>query len=1016
MHDAHETAAAADTAVMSPSSPAPSPRADVPRPGARAATWPVLLGTALIVLAALAGAAALARTPRARRAEADTRLASGVERAQAAVRAWEAQALARATSRAEDAQLTGAGVEPGPALAALVRSASSEGVRAAVLYSPEGMLLASSAGSAAAAWAGARPEAVRRAAEGRAAVSGPHRPADGRGEWMVAVAAPVRDAQGRPRAVLALLHGLEAPLRPTQLAVRGDAGALLWLVTREGEVLAQGAEPVAGRVVGAPPRVARPWTDGASGIVRRAYAAADGRRVVSAWGAAAPLEARLLYEVPAATLAGGGAIPLEGALALALAMAAALAAWQGVTLARACRGARTEEAEAVAVVNSSPNAVLVCDAEGRVTRVNARAAALLEALPAQLLGSTLDQWLEAGVPWRPERLTSWLDAAAREGAARRGDGTTVPVDVRVGHGEFAGGALHVVVLLDRTAQRGAARAAQEAREEAAKARARQEELVQVMHQEIRTPMSRVMGMAHLLHDTSLTPVQQGYVDSLMRSAQLMMTFVTDVLDLAKIEQGTLQLIEAPFEVRPMLQEVGALCAPQAEQSRTILETRVTERTPAWLVGDAGRLRQVLINLVGNGIRFAPGGQVEVKLDGEPLAGEATLHVRVRDNGPGMDNETIRRLFAKDPTTVSKLAGGGLGISMAKHLVELMGGKLEVRSLQGEGSTFHFRLRLRMTEQASGASVSTTAKLAGARALVVDRSPQETAVTREWLRSWGMRVETTATPEEAIGHLRRAAAEGDPVEVALVDRQSVGEQADAFARRLRGEPAIAGTGLLISTAGPTGAEAEKLAAAGCDALISKPFGAQALSRTLAAVVERPRAERGRGALIRAEALTAAARAPQERPDGHIPILEEPSAPRRALPEPLEDTRLRVLLAEDNRVNQIVATNLLQRLGCRVEVVGDGAEAVRLASRQEFDVILMDIQMPMLDGLGATGLIRRLAPPLNGPHIIAMGTSASPDEHDRYLAAGMNDVVVKPLTPEAVQSALERRPAGLERVSR
>jgi CheY-like chemotaxis protein len=378
----------------------------------------------------------------------------------------------------------------------------------------------------------------------------------------------------------------------------------------------------------------------------------------------------------------------------------------------------------------------------------------------------------------------------------------------------------------------------------------------------------------------------------------------------------------------------------------------------------------------------------------------------------MDQESARRLLAKDHTTVSKLAGGGLGVSLSKHIVELLKGKLEVKTLQGEGTTFYFTLVLKATEGAmEAAEPATTRVLAGARAVVVEGSAADAKVTREWLRSWGMRVETMATPEEAISHMRKAAAEGDPIEVALVDRQTMGDHADAFARRLRQEPGIAGTGLLVSTNAAHPGDVEALSAAGCDAMLVRPFGAQALSRTLAAVVEKPRDERGKGAMIRGETLGApASKGPHERVDGHIAIVEDSSVRRPSAPEPVVDTRLRVLLAEDNRVNQIIAANLLKSLGCRVEVVNDGAEAVRTAARHEFDVIFMDIQMPHMDGPAATSLIRRLAAPFGRPHIIAMGTSASPDEHDRYLAAGMNDVVVKPLTPESVQAALERRPAG------
>lgn len=531
-------------------------------------------------------------------------------------------------------------------------------------------------------------------------------------------------------------------------------------------------------------------------------------------------------------------------------------------------------------------------------------------------------------------------------------------------------------------------------------------------------MSRVMGMAHLLKDSALSQVQQGYVESLMRSSQMMMTFVTDVLDLSKIESGALQLIEAPFDVRAAVTEVTALCQAQAREHGTTLDAHIKDRTPSWVVGDAGRFRQVLINLVGNGIRFAPSGRVDVRLEGTRDDRDATVTIKVSDNGPGMDAETRRRLFAKDHTTVSTLAGGGLGISMAKHLAELMRGKLEVNSLQGEGTTFTFTVRLQVAERVEATESAARSTLAGQRALLVDNSPEGTQVTRELLRSFGMRVETTTTAEEAIGHLRRAAADGDPVEIAMVDRQTVGEQGDAFARRLRADPAIAGVGLLIATNGTGAAEADRLGAAGCDAVLAKPFGAQALSRTLAAVVQKPRAERGTGPIIRGETLTASVAAPKPtgaRADGQIPIIEESSAHRADAAPRVADGRLRVLLAEDNRVNQIVATNLLQRLGCRVEVVGDGTEAVRQAARHEFDVIFMDIQMPAMDGITATQMIRQLDAKHARVHIIALGTSASPEERDRYMAAGMDDVVIKPITPEAIQGALERRPAGLERIA-
>ncbi len=999
-------------AVASPAAePAAAPRRRVP---------PFAVFAAIVALGA---AVHIVRTEQSEARATARRMESGVQRLTAAVRNWEQAQLARTRDWADDPAVGSAVVELPASVLAAARAGAAEGVRAVALLSPDGRIIASSAPTLLIdPTLGQRIAAVQRATGGTASVAGPVWPtrarAPGSGEWLFISAAPVRGADGSVSGVLAVFHDVNAPLRAARQLLRQDPMLEAYLVSEDGERLTTvgGVEaPIAGPVGSAGvDRVVAPAavSQSAQGLRVRPYTGALGRKAVGAWTPAAPLAASVVYEVDASAIAGAGA--RADALAAALVLAALGIAFVARSATTAVRQSGAQEAEVLAVVDSAPHAVLVADARGRVTRANTKAAMLFDASVLSLVGTPLDRWLKSAAPLVKDRIAPWLETAAREGVAKRADGREADVEVRVGQGEFAGAALFVVVLLDRAELQGAVRAARDARDDVARARTRQQELVQAMHQEIRTPMSRVMGMAHLLNDSTLSPVQQGYVDSLMRSAQTMMTFVTDVLDLAKIEQGTLQLVEAPFEVRAAMDEVGTLTAQAATTNQVRVESRVTERTPQWVMGDAGRFRQVLITLVGNGIRFAANGRVSVKVDGEPTGTVVKVHVKVADTGPGMDAEQVRRLFAKDPTTVSKLAGGGLGLSMVKHLVELMGGRIEVKSLQGEGTTFQFTVTLRAAHGATNAS-GETARLAGTRALVVDASEAEGVVTREWLRSWGMRVETTTTAEEAMGHLRRAAAEGDPVEVALVDRQTLGEQADGFARRLRAEPAIAGTGLLIATSAPVSGEAERLAAAGCDAVVPRPLGAAGLARSLSAVVQRPRAARGNGTLVTTDAASVASRRGVEPVDGHINVVEEPSAPRRVAPEPVADSRLHVLLAEDNRVNQIVATNLLQRLGCRVEVVRDGAEAVKVASRNEFDVILMDIQMPHLDGLAATTLIRRLPPPFNGPHIIAMGTSASPEEKDRYLAAGMDDAVPKPLTPESVQAALERRPAGLERTT-
>ena len=989
-------------------------------PDVRPPRLPVYVIPALIVLALASSAAGLVSYARDEEREIVVHLRDGVQRASLAVAQWEADELLRARQWADDPALASASGTIPAALGALAKNASStDGIRAIALFSPQGAILASTSPQLLTdPMLGQRVAAIQRARTGTASVAGPLWPTASRGEqnagmWLLVSAAPVHGPTGETAAVLAFFYDTDAPLRRVRFSRGPGAASDPYLIDDDGMILSSvgNAEGPAARTAAIAAATAP------EGITSRPYVGPGGRAVMGAWAPATPLAARVVFEVEAHAASRILGLPLGLLLAGVLGLAAVLVVVQQRGIARLRRESRARREELLVVVESAPNAVLVTDARGTITRANKRAVALLDASPEQLVGTSIDRWLRNAKSFHPDRIAEWLDGSGREAHARRADGDEQPVEVRVGTGHSLDARIHIVVLMDRTAQHGADKALKDAKTETARSREAQQQLLTVMHQGIRTPMSRVMGMAHMLKDTSLSPVQQGYVESLMRSSQTMMTFVTDVLDLAKIESGALQLVEAPFDVRAAVTEVAGLSAPQADANGTALSTRIHDRTPAWVIGDASRFRQVLINLVGNAIKFTPGGRVEIRLEGERDDADVTLRVEVRDTGPGMDAETQRRLLAKDHTTVSKLAGGGLGISMAKHLAELMRGKLEVKSLQGEGTTFKFTVKLKVADVAEAPDAAHVSTLAGQRALVVDSSAADAQVTREVLRGFGMRVETTTTPEEAIGHLKRAAADGDPVEVALIDRQTVGEHGDAFARRLRADPAIAGVGLLIANSGLAAGEADRLGAAGCDAVLAKPFGAQSLSRTLAAVVQKPKPERGRGPIIRGETLSAthAHRPAGEKGDGHIPIVEESSARRHQAPAPVIDNRIRVLLAEDNRVNQIVATNLLQRLGCRVEVVGDGAEAVRQASRHEFDIIFMDIQMPQLDGLHATQMIRSLPAPHGTPHIVALGTSASPDERDKYLAAGMNDVVIKPITPEAIQGALERRPAGMERIA-
>ncbi len=670
----------------------------------------------------------------------------------------------------------------------------------------------------------------------------------------------------------------------------------------------------------------------------------------------------------------------------------------GVLLAESERRAARDHAHLSALFASAPVATAVVSADGTIEDVNPRFEMLFGFTAAEAKGHPLNDLI---VPPGERSLAAQLDGTVMGGETvvietqrRCKDGRMVPVRASAAPVEGEG-RLGLFVLYEDISDEMRARAAlQEAKEAAERVAQMRSAFLANMSHEIRTPMNAVLGLTELLLDGELNPEQRRSLNLIQTSGETLLTLLNDILDLSKIEAESLHLEEVPFDLPRLVDGTVSLMAVRARERSIELLTEFGAGVPEQVRGDPTRLRQVLTNLLSNAIKFTHEGEVLVSLkrvepgapstaaapSGAGAPGGAAVRIAVRDTGIGISEEQRRKIFEPftqaDLSMTRKYGGTGLGLTIAKRLVEMMGGALEVQSEVGHGSEFSFTVSLTVGAAAPPPLPAPSAvPIAGLRMLVVDDNHSNRRIVRGLLSAAGVVVDEASSADEGLGAMHRAAAAKAPYALAVLDAQMPGRDGFELAQDARSHPSLQSTRLLMLTSAGQRGDAQRCRELGIHGYLTKPVSRADLLDMVA------------GVLGRAE--------------GDIEPGQELVTRHR-----INESRrhLAILLAEDNPVNQEVAATMLRKRGHSVDVVGTGRRALERVRTRHYDVVMMDVQMPEMDGLEATRAIR-LLPGARDLPIVALTAHALAEEREECLAAGMNAFVTKPFKAFELFAAAE-----------
>ncbi|HMU32156.1 MAG: PAS domain S-box protein [Nitrospira sp.] len=659
------------------------------------------------------------------------------------------------------------------------------------------------------------------------------------------------------------------------------------------------------------------------------------------------------------------------------------------------------------VVDSAPNGLLMIDPHGTIMMVNKQVEAMFGYSREELLGNRVEMLM-------PERFrsnhstyrrgyfsgpTSRAMGVGRDLPGLRRDGSEFPVEIGLNPIDTPQGRLALASIVDISGRKrmedALAKAAEdleeknrelsETRDMALRAGQAKTDFLATMSHEIRTPMNGVLGMTTLLLDTTLTAEQRDYLQTLRSSSESLLRIINDILDFSKIEAGKFTIEHIPFDLRLTIEDTLDILAPTAQGRQLELVGLIDAQTPRTVVGDPGRIRQILTNLVGNAIKFTEHGEVLIQVlqtDEDP--GSVVLRFEVIDTGIGLSPEAQAKMFQAftqaDSSTARKYGGTGLGLTICKRLVELMGGTIGLQSFAGQGTCVWFTIRLGTHTDAAPAvpPIPSGLDLTGLRVCLVDDNATNRSLLQYHVSAWNMHHESAVDGPSALALLRRGVEEGTPFDVAIIDMYMPEMNGLELCRLIKQDPALRKTHLIMLTA--SGQRGDSLAAqeAGAAAYLTKPIRERHLADCIRLIFGRDNAK--------------------EQP---APFLT-----RHTITEAIAREAPRLLVVDDNPVNQKVAVKMLEKLGCRVDLAGNGMEALAAICRHQYPLVFMDCQMPDLDGLETTRLLRSQEKPGEHLPVIAMTANAMEGDRESCLKAGMDDFISKPIITSDLKKILAR----------
>lgn len=688
-----------------------------------------------------------------------------------------------------------------------------------------------------------------------------------------------------------------------------------------------------------------------------------------------------------------GFLLINGAVLLVLVMVRqVLIVFENVTLTRELESKvtqRTAELEGLAaIVNSSADAIIGTTPDGEITSWNPGAERIYGYRMEEVLGRNISFLIPDHLRGIEESFTADV---TEEGQTRsyetervHSDGSSIiPVSLTMSpiRGETGTHGI-ATIAQDITERRRNEAELRDAREAALESSRLKSEFLATMSHEIRTPMNGVVGLTALLLETPLDATQRQYAEGVKGAGEALLALINDILDFSKLEAGKVDLDYSPFEPRLVVEEVAGLLAEAAQGKQLELIAYCHPEVPAQLVGDSGRIRQILLNLASNAVKFTPSGEVAIRVTvTDRDASEVVLRFEVSDTGIGIAPQDHQRLFESfsqaDASTTRRYGGTGLGLAISRRLTEAMGGQISLESALGEGSTFWFVVRLPVLEGGVPAAPVQGA-LTGLRVLVVDDNATNRLVLESQLSGWSMKPDAYADAPSALAECRKAAAEGRAYDIAVLDMCMPDMDGLDLARALSSDAALQSTRIIMLTS-TMQVDRKELADAGVREWLTKPV-------------------RNSEFFDRLMRLTAVTSAPVQDPD------EKPVPAPTAKPD--VPSKGRILVVEDNEVNQLVARSMVVKLGYEVDIVSDGSQALSSTAAVDYAAVLMDCHMPVMDGFAATRAIRARGGKGATLPVIAMTAGAMAEDREACRAAGMDDYLTKPVDMAELDQALAR----------